>query len=162
MISIRHDEGLKSDREKWRPGNGLDFWPCLNEGQLWAIHLYFVNATHTSKESSLNADINAAIKTKLSVETWPKWAFSFDSENRRFFYRVANVNWILYFIKRFDSVLLHKIVFVTICWNVMLKKFHGHSWIGLPSRAIQSYGAQIENWKNRPGYHWPAMFRMPS
>ena len=110
-----------------------DFWfiqivreQCLSEGLLWVLSWYFVYATHTSKESSLNADIDAMIRNRLQLVFWPGPPFPRCLKMAIIFSPVVKVIWIFYFIKSLQSWNSHKIAFIVRYWYFIMPKFHCH------------------------------------
>ena len=76
------------------------------------MYTYFVYATYTSKESSLNADIDAMIGNWLQVVIRPVSILPRHPKNVLIFSWVVNVIQIFYFIKSSEFRKLKKIAFV--------------------------------------------------
>ena len=75
------------------------------------MYTYFVYATYTSKESSLNADIDAMIGNWPQVVIRPVSLLPSHPKNVLFFSWVVNVIQIFYFIKSSELRKLKKITF---------------------------------------------------
>ena len=76
------------------------------------MYTYFVYATYTSKESSLNADIDAMIGNWPQVVIRPVSLVPSLPKNVLIFSGVVNVIQIFYFIKSSDFRKLKKITFI--------------------------------------------------
>ena len=76
------------------------------------MQIYFVYATCTSKESSLNAGFDAVIGNRLHTFTRTRLPHSSRPKMTPFFSRVVNVICIFYVIKSVDSWTFFKIAFV--------------------------------------------------